>query len=83
MVSTLLLILYFVTNLAVNDRLPRPGGSLVLGRTPTGLRDLTAYSLGYLARTNAYLFLLTPRVSQQRPRSRRAAPRPGAAGLAR
>jgi len=36
------------------------GSSLALGRTPAGLRDLTAYSLGYMARTNAYLFLLTP-----------------------
>lgn len=34
--------------------------SLVRGRASVGLRDLTAYSLGYMARTNAYLYLLTP-----------------------
>lgn len=55
-----LLILYFVTNLASTTGFLAWWASLVLGRTPTGLRDLTAYSLGYLARTNAYLFLLTP-----------------------
>lgn len=34
---------------------------LARGRAPRGLRDLTAYALGYAAQAGSYLFLLTPR----------------------
>lgn len=34
---------------------------VVLGRAPRGLRDLTAFALGYGAQAGGYLFLLTPR----------------------
>jgi len=56
----LLLLLYFVTSVASTTGFLAWWASLVLGRSPTGLRDLTAYSLGYMARTNAYLYLLSP-----------------------
>ena len=35
--------------------------ALVIGRTPKGMRDLSAYCLRYQAQTFAYLFLLTSR----------------------
>ena len=54
------LILYFFTSVATAVAFFAWWASLILGRTPRGLRDLTAYSLNYMARTNAYLFLLTP-----------------------
>ena len=38
-----------------------------LGRAPRGLRDLTAYALGYGAQAGAYLFLLTPRYPTSDP----------------
>jgi hypothetical protein len=54
------LVLYFFTSVASMTGFFAWWASLVLGRTPIGLRDLTTYSLGYMARTNAYVFLLTP-----------------------
>jgi len=41
--------------------------SLVLGRCPSGLRNAVVYSLGYMARTNAYVFLLTGRYPNSDP----------------
>ena len=40
---------------------------VVLGRAPRGLRDLTAFALGYGAQAAAYLFLLTPRYPTSDP----------------
>ena len=40
---------------------------LALGRAPRGLRDLTAFALGYAAQAGAYLFLLTPRYPTSDP----------------
>jgi hypothetical protein len=40
---------------------------LVRGRAPRGLRDVTAFSLGYAAQAGAYLFLLTPRYPTSDP----------------
>jgi hypothetical protein len=40
---------------------------LALGRSPRGLRDLTAYTLGYAAQAGSYLFLLTPRYPTSDP----------------
>lgn len=40
---------------------------LVRGRAPRGLRDLTAFTLGYGAQAGAYLFLLTPRYPTSDP----------------
>ena len=40
---------------------------LVRGREPRGLRDLTAFTLGYAAQAGAYLFLLTPRYPTSDP----------------
>jgi hypothetical protein len=41
--------------------------SLVRGRAPSGLRDLTAYALGYGAQTGGYLLLLTDRYPSSDP----------------
>ena len=41
---------------------------LARGRSPRGLRDLTAFTLGYGAQAGAYLFLLTPRYPTSDPR---------------
>jgi hypothetical protein len=41
--------------------------ALVRGRSPRGLRDLTAYSLGYAAQAGGYLFLLTDRYPSSDP----------------
>jgi hypothetical protein len=41
--------------------------SLVRGRVPLGLRDLTAYCVGYGAQGTAYLLLLTDRYPNTRP----------------
>ncbi len=41
--------------------------ALVLGRAPLGLRDLTAYSLGYSAQALAYLFLVVGRYPDSHP----------------
>jgi hypothetical protein len=41
--------------------------ALVLGRAPEGLRDLSAYALGYGARFNAYFLLLTDRYPSSDP----------------
>ena len=40
---------------------------LVRGREPRGLRDLTAYALGYGAQATGYLLLLTPRYPTSDP----------------
>lgn len=40
---------------------------LVRGRSPRGLRDLTAYAVGYAAQAAGYLFLLTPRYPTSDP----------------
>jgi hypothetical protein len=40
---------------------------LARGRSPRGLRDLTAFTLGYAAQAGAYLFLLTPRYPTSDP----------------
>lgn len=40
---------------------------LVLGRSPRGLRDLTAFSLGYAAQAGGYLLLVTPRYPSSDP----------------
>ncbi len=40
---------------------------LALGRAPRGLRDLTAFALGYAAQAAGYLFLLTPRYPTSDP----------------
>ncbi|HEX4745601.1 MAG TPA: DUF4389 domain-containing protein [Gaiellaceae bacterium] len=40
---------------------------LALGRSPRGLRDLIAFTLGYAAQTGSYLFLLTPRYPTSDP----------------
>ena len=40
---------------------------LARGRAPRGLRDLTAFTLGYAAQAGAYLFLLTPRYPTSDP----------------
>jgi Domain of unknown function (DUF4389) len=40
---------------------------LVRGRAPRGMRDLTAYALGYWAQAMGYLFLLTPRYPTSDP----------------
>jgi Domain of unknown function (DUF4389) len=40
---------------------------LILGRAPRGLRDLTAYSLGYGAQAAGYYLLLTPRYPSSDP----------------
>jgi len=40
---------------------------LALGRMPTGLRDLAAYSIGYTAQAYAYLLLLTDRYPTSDP----------------
>jgi len=42
--------------------------SLVRGRMPHGLRDLSAYGIGYSAQMSAYLFLLTDRFPSSDPR---------------
>jgi Domain of unknown function (DUF4389) len=41
--------------------------TLVRGRSPRGLRDLTAWSIGYGAQAGAYLFLLTDRYPHTGP----------------
>lgn len=41
--------------------------SMVRGRMPQGLRDLTVWALGYAAQTYAYLFLLTARYPNSDP----------------
>jgi hypothetical protein len=41
--------------------------ALVRGRAPRGLRDLTAYSLGYAAQTTGYFLLLTDRYPSSEP----------------
>ncbi len=40
---------------------------LARGRAPRGLRDLTAFALGYAAQAGSYLFLLTPRYPTSDP----------------
>jgi hypothetical protein len=40
---------------------------LVKGRAPRGMRDLTAYALGYWAQAMSYLLLLTPRYPTSDP----------------
>ena len=40
---------------------------LARGRSPRGLRDLTAFALGYAAQAGGYLFLLTPRYPSSDP----------------
>jgi hypothetical protein len=40
---------------------------LRLGREPRGLRDLTAFTLGYAAQAGGYLFLLTPQYPTSDP----------------
>jgi hypothetical protein len=40
---------------------------LARGRAPRGLRDLTAFALGYAAQAGGYLFLLTPRYPTSDP----------------
>lgn len=55
----LLLLVYFILGVASTTGFFAWWAALILGRTPTGLRDLTAYSLGYMARVNAYVYLLT------------------------
>jgi hypothetical protein len=40
---------------------------LVRGRAPNGLRDLTAYAIGYGAQAGGYLLLLTPRYPTSDP----------------
>ena len=40
---------------------------LARGNAPRGLRDLTAFTLGYAAQAGAYLFLLTPRYPTSDP----------------
>ena len=40
---------------------------LVRGGAPRGLRDLTAFTIGYAAQAGAYLFLLTPRYPTSDP----------------
>ena len=40
---------------------------VVRGRAPRGLRDLTAYALGYGAQAGSYLLLLTPRYPSSDP----------------
>jgi hypothetical protein len=40
---------------------------LILGRSPRGLRDLTAYALGYGAQAGGYFLLLTPRYPNSDP----------------
>jgi hypothetical protein len=40
---------------------------LALGRAPRGLRDLTAYAIGYGAQAGGYLLLLTPRYPSSDP----------------
>jgi Domain of unknown function (DUF4389) len=40
---------------------------VVRGRAPRGVRDLTAYALGYWAQAVAYLLLLTPRYPSSNP----------------
>ena len=40
---------------------------LARGRSPRGLRDLTAFALGYAAQAGSYLFLLTPRYPTSDP----------------
>jgi hypothetical protein len=42
--------------------------ALVLGRAPRGLRDVTAYTLGYGAQAGGYLLLLTDRYPSSDPR---------------
>ncbi len=41
--------------------------ALALGRSPRGLRDVSAYALGYSAQTLAYVFLLTARYPDSHP----------------
>jgi Domain of unknown function (DUF4389) len=41
---------------------------LARGSAPRGLRDVTAFALGYAAQAGAYLFLLTPRYPTSDPR---------------
>ena len=41
--------------------------ALALGRMPVGLRDLSAYGVGYAAQANAYLLLLTDRYPNSDP----------------
>ena len=41
---------------------------LARGNAPRGLRDLTAFTLGYAAQAAAYLFLLTPRYPTSDPK---------------
>jgi uncharacterized protein DUF4389 len=41
--------------------------ALALGRSPRGLRDLTAYGLGYTAQTLAYLLVITARYPDSHP----------------
>jgi hypothetical protein len=41
--------------------------ALALGRAPRGLRDLSAYALGYTAHTLSYFFLLTGRYPDSHP----------------
>ena len=41
--------------------------ALILGRSPRGLRDVSAYALGYTAQVLAYLFLLTGRYPDSHP----------------
>jgi hypothetical protein len=45
--------------------------SLALGRMPTGLRNLGAYSIRYTAQTDAYWFLVTDRYPDSGPVQRR------------
>jgi len=40
---------------------------LAVGRAPRGLRDVTAFALGYAAQAGGYLFLLTPRYPTSDP----------------
>ena len=56
---------------------------LVRGRTPPGLRDVTAWSLGYRGRTMAYLWMLTDRYPNLGPVAMlRGTPVPPAPGRA-
>ena len=43
--------------------------ALARGRSPRGLRDVTAWSVGYGAQTGAYLFMLTDRYPYTGPKS--------------
>lgn len=59
---------FFVTGVALTVSFLAWFVCLVLGRIPTGFRDLLAYSLRYNAQTWGYLFLVTDRYPDADPR---------------